>query len=79
VHAPGIAAEEVLRGYPLWSAARRLDADAAAEALIGAAKAAREAGPQQRDAAVRHAESFTREAALGPWEQRLRQMVEAHR
>ena len=79
VHAPGIAAEEVLRGYPLWSAARRLDADAAAEALIGAAKAAREAGPKQRDAAVRHAESFTRQAALGPWEQRLRQMVEAHR
>ncbi|MEH1124962.1 glycosyltransferase [Micromonospora sp. CPCC 206061] len=79
VHAPGIAAEEVLRGYPLWSAAARLDADHAAEALIAAARAAREAGPAEHEAAQRHAERFTRDAALAPWEARLRAMVEVAR
>jgi glycosyltransferase involved in cell wall biosynthesis len=76
VHAPGIAAEEVLRGYPLWSRAPRLDADGAAEALVAAAKAAREAGPAQRAAALRHAEGFSRDAALAPWQARLRRIVE---
>ncbi len=79
VHAPGIAAEEVLRGYPLWSSADRLDAGGAAESLIAAAKAARDAGPAQHEAAIRHAESFTRDAALDPWEARLRRMAEAGR
>lgn len=75
VHAPGIAAEEVLSGYPLWSSVRRLDSDGAAESLIAAARAAREAGPARHEAAVKHAGSFTREAALDPWEARLRRMV----
>jgi glycosyltransferase involved in cell wall biosynthesis len=79
VHAPGIAAEEVLQGYPLWSRSERLDADAAAESLIGAARMARQAGPAEHAAALRHAKSFTRDAALDPWEARLRRMVERTR
>jgi glycosyltransferase involved in cell wall biosynthesis len=75
VHAPGIAAEEVLRGYPLWSRARRLDADAAAESLIAAARAARGSGIDEHEAAIRHAERFTRDAALTPWEKGLRQKL----
>jgi glycosyltransferase involved in cell wall biosynthesis len=79
IHTPGIAAEEVLRGYPLWFSGPRLDADTAAESLIAAAKAARDVDRPVHDAARKHAERYAREAALIPWEARLRGLAEAGR
>jgi glycosyltransferase involved in cell wall biosynthesis len=75
VHAPGIAAEEVLRGYPLWSPCEQLDPDTAARSFIAAAKAARDTDAATHAAAVAHARQFTRAATLGPWEARLRELV----
>jgi glycosyltransferase involved in cell wall biosynthesis len=75
VHVPGIAADEVLRGYPLWFAGPSLDADAAAQSLIAAAKAARDLDRTVHEAALRHAEKYTRDAAMRPWEARLRGLV----
>jgi glycosyltransferase involved in cell wall biosynthesis len=75
VHAPGIAAEEVLRGYPLWSPCEQLDPDTAAGSFIAAAKAARDTDAATHAAAVAHAARYTRAATLGPWEARLRKLA----
>jgi glycosyltransferase involved in cell wall biosynthesis len=77
VHAPGIAAEEVLRDYPLWFTANSLDPTDIAQAMIAAGKAARDLSPEQRAAALRHADSFTRATVLTPLEATLRSL--AHR
>jgi glycosyltransferase involved in cell wall biosynthesis len=76
VHAPGIAAAEVLDGYPLWFTGARLDADTVAQSFIAAAKAARDLDLATQQAAVARAEEYTREATLRPWEHRLRRLVE---
>lgn len=75
VHAPDIAATEVLAGYPSWFAPDALTADAIAQAMIAAAKAARDLTPQQRDAGRAHAAAYTRRAALEPFEARLRDVI----
>ncbi|MFB7232901.1 MULTISPECIES: glycosyltransferase [unclassified Streptomyces] len=75
VHAPGIAAQDVLDGYPLWFNANSLDPEALAATMIAAGKAARDLDPEQREAARRHADIYTREAVLVPFEERLRDIV----
>jgi glycosyltransferase involved in cell wall biosynthesis len=79
VHAPDIAAREVLEGYPLWFNANSLDISELAAAMIAAGKAARDLTPAQREAAQRHAASFSREALLGTLEAKLRSMLPAKR
>ncbi|MCM0675563.1 glycosyltransferase [Micromonospora phytophila] len=79
VHEPDIAASEVLKGYPLWFAGDRLDADAVAESFVAAAKAAREMDPSRHAAAQDHAAKYTRSATLSPWEARMRKLVEESR
>ncbi|OZV81166.1 glycosyl transferase [Micromonospora echinospora] len=75
VHAPGIAAQDVLTGYPLWFNPNSLDVDEIAQAMIAAGKAARDMTPQLRADAQTHAAAFTREAVTAPLEARLRAMV----
>jgi glycosyltransferase involved in cell wall biosynthesis len=79
VHEPDIAAVDVLAGYPLWFSGPRLDADSVAASLVAAAKAARDADESTFEAAVAHAERYTRDATLTPWEQRLRGLVKEKR
>ncbi|MGW9026212.1 glycosyltransferase [Streptomyces sp. NPDC055722] len=76
VHDPDIAAKEVLEGYPLWFSGDSLDPDAIAASMIAAGKAARDLTPDQREQARRHADKYSREAVLRPFEQRLRQIIE---
>ena len=76
VHAPGIAATEVLAGYPLWFVADSLAPEAVAQAMIAAGKAARDLTPEQRAAGRAHAAAFTRQAVLAPFEERLRQIID---
>ncbi|MEU4213743.1 glycosyltransferase [Actinoplanes sp. NPDC026623] len=73
VHAPDIAAREVLEGYPLWFHADSLDPEKLAQSFIEAGIAARQADPETREAARRHATIFKRDALLAPLEARLRQ------
>lgn len=75
VHAPDIAAQDVLEGYPLWFNANGLDVDALAASMVAAGKAASDLAPEQREAARRHADIYTREAVLIPFEERLREIV----
>ncbi|MCQ9179927.1 glycosyltransferase [Streptomyces sp. IBSBF 2953] len=75
VHQPGIAAQDVLDGYPLWFNANSLDVDALAASMVAAGKAARDLTPDQRAVAQEHAQTYTREATLIPFEERLREIV----
>jgi glycosyltransferase involved in cell wall biosynthesis len=75
VHAPDIAAREVLEGYPLWFTADSLDPDLVARSFVEAGGAAREASPELRAAARRHADQYQRDILLQPLATRLDQMV----
>jgi glycosyltransferase involved in cell wall biosynthesis len=75
VHAPGIAAAEVLAGYPLWFNADSLDPVDVAQAMIAAGKAAEDLTPETREAALAHARQFTRDRVLVPFEEKLRSLV----
>jgi glycosyltransferase involved in cell wall biosynthesis len=75
VHAPDIAAVDVLTGHPLWFGIDRLDANAVANAMVAAAKAARDLTETDFDAALAHAQRYTREATLAPLEAQLRQIA----
>ncbi|MET7714556.1 glycosyltransferase [Streptomyces sp. NPDC005407] len=75
VHAPGIAAQDVLEGYPLWFNANSLDVDELAASMVAAGKAARDLTPEQREIARRHADRYQRDAVLKPFEERLRTIV----
>lgn len=79
VHAPGIAAAEVLAGYPLWFNADSLEPADIAQAMIAAAKAAEDMTPQTRDAALRHAQQYTRDQVLAPFEEKLRALLPERR
>ncbi|WP_405425489.1 glycosyltransferase [Micromonospora sp. NBC_00617] len=79
VHEPEIAAAEVLSGYPLWFAGARLDTESVAHSFVQAAKAARDLDRDTHEAALRHAQTYTRAATLGPWEARLRRLAEGAR
>lgn len=75
VHEPGIAAVEVLSGYPLWFSISSLDAAEVSDAFERAALAARTLTPEQVERARRHALRFTRSAAIEPFEHRMRGYV----
>nr|WP_233604315.1 glycosyltransferase [Micromonospora sp. HM5-17] len=75
VHAPGIAAAEVLRGYPLWCNPDSLDPERIARSMMAAGKLARARDPELRAAARRHAEAYTRHTVLEPLEATLRTLV----
>ncbi|TLS46426.1 glycosyltransferase family 4 protein [Streptomyces montanus] len=75
VHGPGIAAEEVLDGYPLWFNANSLDPSALADTMISAAKAARDLSPEEHLSARRHADTYERDVVLAPFETRLRTLA----
>lgn len=75
VHAPDIAAREVLEGYPLWFTADSLDPQQIAQSMIEAGKAARDASPEVRAAARRHGDKFQRDNLLAPLEARMRSLV----
>lgn len=79
VHEPEIAAAEVLEGYPLWFHGPRLDAASVADSFVAAAKAARDLDRDTHAAALRHAQAYTREATLSPFEARLRRLAEGDR
>ena len=75
VHAPDIAAREVLEGYPLWFSADSLEPQQVANSIIEAGKAARDAGPELRAAAQALAAKYQRDNLLEPLEARMRQIV----
>ncbi|MGI5215782.1 glycosyltransferase [Plantactinospora sp. CA-290183] len=75
VHAPGIAAEEILADYPLWFKPRSLEPADVAQAMLLAAKAARGLDPGQRAAARRHADRYARDLVLAPLQERLRSLA----
>jgi hypothetical protein len=75
VHAPDIAAREVLRDYPLWFSADSLDVDELARSFVAAGKAARDADPEVRAAARSYGARFQRNTLLTPLEHHLRSVV----
>jgi len=79
VHESGIAAADVLNGYPLWYNGAKLDEESVAQSFIAAAKAARDLDRPTFEAALQHAGKYTREATLTPWEHRLRALAEGGR
>lgn len=77
VHDRQSAANDPLRGYPLWFPADSMSPDAVADALSRAGAAARSLTAEQVGAARRYAEGFTRDARLHPFEEELREVVRA--
>jgi hypothetical protein len=75
VHDSGIAAVEVLSGYPLWFSAGSLDPDRIAQSMMAAGKLARGLSPDARAAARRYAETYTRDKTLAPLEATLRSVA----
>ncbi|MFE9201840.1 glycosyltransferase [Micromonospora sp. NPDC007230] len=75
VHAPDIAAREVLEGYPLWFTADSLEVDALAQSMVAAGKAARDLTTEQVAQARQHAAGLTRQALLRPLSERLRALA----
>ena len=75
VHAPEIAAREVLEGYPLWFTADSLEPGLVAKAMVEAGRAARALTPQQQTEARAYADRFQRDNLLEPLEDAIRAMV----
>ncbi|TDD73218.1 glycosyltransferase [Actinomadura darangshiensis] len=75
VHAPGSAAEEVLRDYPLWFNPGGLDPEAIAGSMVAAAKAAAGLDRPQIDEASAYAARFERTVSLEPLVQRLNELA----
>lgn len=75
VHAPGIAAAEVLSGYPLWFNADSLNPEDIAQSMVAAGKAAADLTPDVQEQARRYAEQYTRDRVLIPFERKLRSLV----
>lgn len=66
IHDAGNAASDVLRGYPLWFPAADLTAEGIGDALVRAARAARDTDGATRAAALEHAAQFARDLQLRP-------------
>jgi len=75
VHEKGCAAEELLRDYPLWFEPESLDPEHVAAAMGDAGQAARKADPETAARAQDYARSFTRYAALEPFERWARDQI----
>lgn len=72
VHQTGIAAADVLDGYPAWEHPSSLDPADITEVLARSGQAAREMTVADREAAREHALRYSRTAILTPWEARMR-------
>lgn len=75
VHTPGSAAEELLRGYPLWFNPGGLDPAAVAASMVAAAKAAAGLDDRQVAEARAYADRFERTVALEPLVRRLGELA----
>ncbi|MEU5990648.1 glycosyltransferase [Spirillospora sp. NPDC047418] len=75
VHAPGSAAEEVLRDYPLWFNPGGLDPGDIAASMIAAAKAASGLDERQVAEARAYADRFERDVSLEPLVRRLTELA----
>jgi glycosyltransferase involved in cell wall biosynthesis len=76
VHESGSAAEELLRGYPLWFNPGSLETDAVAAAMADAGDAARKADPGLAERARAYGAGFTRYRAIEAFEQRARAIAQ---
>ncbi|TMQ89899.1 glycosyltransferase family 4 protein [Actinomadura soli] len=75
VHAPGSAAEEFLRDYPLWFNPSGLDPEAIARSMVEAAKAAAGLDRRQIAEARDYAARFERTVSLEPLVRRLSELA----
>jgi hypothetical protein len=75
VHAPDVAACEVLQGHPLWFNPGGLDVPSVAKALVEAARTARTMTVEQQRAARAHAARYSRTRVLEPFEHLLRDLA----
>ncbi|MDO5503163.1 MAG: glycosyltransferase [Actinomycetia bacterium] len=75
VHQPGIAAADVLDGYPAWEHPPSLDPTEITEVLAATGARARSMSLSDREAAREHAMQYSRTAILTPWEQRMRRIA----
>jgi len=75
IHQPDSAANEILKGYPLWFPVRDLEAESVRDALLDAARAVRSLTPDQVAQCRQHAKRFSRGAQLRPLEVALREVV----
>ncbi|GAB2781167.1 glycosyltransferase [Streptomyces daliensis] len=75
VHLPGIAAGEVLEGYPLWFASEGLDAESVSRSLLAAGRAALAPSRARHAHALRHSDAYVRDTLLAPLEARLRSLA----
>ncbi|MGH3241777.1 MAG: glycosyltransferase [Spirillospora sp.] len=75
VHAPGSAAEEFLRDYPLWFNPGGLDPQVIAGSMVAAAKAAAGLDQRQIAEARAYAERFERTVSLEPLVRRLGELA----
>ena len=77
VHAPGNAASEVLRDYPLWFPVPDLEPSSIAAALGAAARAARTADAETRERCREFGRQYARPLQLEPRVAQLFEMVSA--
>lgn len=75
VHAPGSAAEEILRDYPLWFNPGGLDPADIAASMVAAAKAAAGLDRRQVAEAREYAQRYERDLALEPLVRRLSELA----
>lgn len=75
VHQTGIAAADVLDGYPAWEHPTSLEPGEITEVLARSGKAARGMTVADREIAREHAMQYSRTAILTPWEQRMREIA----
>jgi len=75
VHQPGIAATDVLEGYPAWEHPASLDPAEITEVLDRSGHAARTLTLGDRQAAREIAMRYSRTAVLTPWERRMRRIA----
>ncbi|NDU71892.1 glycosyltransferase [Actinomadura sp. DSM 109109] len=75
VHTPGSAAEELLRGYPLWFNPGGLAPADIAASMVAAAKAAAGLDERQAAEARAHADRYERNATLEPLVERLTELA----
>ncbi|WP_433476237.1 glycosyltransferase [Spirillospora sp. CA-142024] len=79
VHTPGSAAEELLRGYPLWFNPGGLDPADIAASMVAAAKAAAGLDERQVAEARDYADRFERNRTLEPLVKRLTELAARRR
>jgi hypothetical protein len=72
IHTPDTAATGPLTGYPLWFPVTELTAEAVADAMSAAARAARTMTPAVFDQCLAHAERYQRETILTAMDADLR-------